>query len=93
MAVVAGATIAGCASHRRYDRYDRGREERREHGGVYDRSHRDYHAWNGSEERAYRRFLAERHREYRDFFRLRDQEQRDYWSWRHRHSDDDHDRR
>ena len=89
-AVVAGATMAGCASHRRYDR---GRDERREHDRVYDRDQRDYHAWNESEEHAYRRFLAERHREYRDFFRLKDKQQREYWSWRHRHSNDDHDRR
>src|SRR5580704_13158364 len=31
---------------------------------VYDRDHRDYHAWNRREDRAYRQYLAERHLRY-----------------------------
>jgi hypothetical protein len=89
-AILVGATTMGCAS--RSHRYDRGRDERRQHERIRDRDHRDYHAWNDREDRAYRHYLAERRRAYRDFFGLNDREQREYWTWRHNHSRDDYDR-
>ena len=55
---------------------------------VYDEPHRDYHRWNGEEERMYRQYLTERHRTYIEFRVLDRGDQDDYWRWRH-----DHDRR
>ena len=50
---------------------------------VYDRDHRDYHAWNVRENRAYRQYLAERHLRYLRYARQRRAEQSAYWQWRH----------
>ena len=52
---------------------------------FYDRSHRDYHRWNGNEDRRYRAYLAERHRRYLAFERASRDRQRAYWRWRHDH--------
>ena len=60
---------------------------------VYDEPRRDYHRWDGREERAYRLYLGERHIEYRDFRRLNRREQDGYWAWRHNHPDRDRDDR
>jgi hypothetical protein len=55
---------------------------------YYDRDHRDYHAWNDSESRAYRHWLVEeRHHAYHDWNRASSRERRDYWRWRHDHMD------
>lgn len=64
--------LAGFAAERRY----------------YDRDHRDWHAWNENENRAYRHWLMEerRERQYREYRRLRAERQREYWRWRHEHS-------
>jgi hypothetical protein len=60
---------------------------------VYDESRRDYHRWNGDEERFYRVYLSERRRPYIEFRRLNQREQEDYWEWRHsRERDRDRDR-
>jgi hypothetical protein len=90
-AALAAAAATGCASDPY--RHARGHDERGHYDRIHDRDHADYHAWNESEDRAYRRFLTERHRAYRDFYRLEEKEQREYWSWRHGHLSDDHDRR
>jgi len=50
---------------------------------VYDRDHRDYHAWNSGENRAYRQYLAERHLRYVRYARPRRVQQSAYWQWRH----------
>ena len=50
---------------------------------MYDRSHRDYHAWNGDEDRLYREWLGQRHQKYREFSHLNKKQQRAYWQWRH----------
>jgi hypothetical protein len=60
---------------------DRDHQERR----YYDRDARDYHSWNGDEDRAYRAYLQEQHREYRDFHRVKRDQQREYFRWRHEH--------
>jgi hypothetical protein len=52
---------------------------------IYDEPRRDYHRWNGGEERAYRAYLAERRREYVEFSRLERRDQEAYWEWRHSH--------
>ena len=45
---------------------------------YYDRDARDYHEWNGSENRAWHQYLEERHRDNRDFNRAKQEEQREY---------------
>jgi hypothetical protein len=56
---------------------------------YYDRDHRDWHAWNENENRAYRHWLMEERREhqYREYRRLNAGRQREYWRWRHEHAD------
>lgn len=56
---------------------------------YYDRSNKDYHAWNNNEDQAYRKYLQEQHRDYRDFNRANKRDQDNYWKWRHAHPDDD----
>lgn len=66
-----------------HDRDDyRGREHR-----YYDADHRDYHEWNGNEDRAYRRYWEYRHRRYRAWERANERQRREYWRWRHEHPD------
>jgi hypothetical protein len=63
-----------------------------EHDRMYqDRSHRDSHAWNADEDRAYRQYLQERRMRYHEFTRANQREQEDYWRWRHEHMDRDRD--
>jgi hypothetical protein len=54
---------------------------------YYDRNARDYHTWNGQEDRAYRVYLGEQHRDYREFRRTKAAQQREYFRWRHEHPD------
>lgn len=56
---------------------------------YYDRDHKDWHAWNDNENRAYRHWLMEERREhqFREYHRLHARDQREYWRWRHEHSD------
>jgi len=54
---------------------------------VYDPIHKDYHNWNGDEDRRYHTYMEERHEKYRDFSRLSKKQQREYWQWRHDHED------
>jgi hypothetical protein len=65
---------------------------------YYDRDAKDYHEWNGAENRAWHEYLEQQHREYRNFQRVKPDEQREYWRWRHQHEehrdrDRDRDRR
>lgn len=73
-----GVSIVAPVAMRADDRHDR---------RYYDRDHRDYHAWNDHEDRAYRIYLGERHREYREFARIDAGQRRDYFRWRHEHPD------
>jgi hypothetical protein len=54
---------------------------------YYDREGRDYHTWNGQEDKAYRVYLGEQHRDYREFNREKAARQREYFKWRHDHPD------
>jgi hypothetical protein len=56
---------------------------------YYDPSHRDYHVWNGDEDRAYRHWATEERHEVRvrAFNRRKRREQVEYWKWRHQHAD------
>jgi hypothetical protein len=79
MAALAGsAVLPATASAQERDHQ---RNERR----FYDRNHRDYHRWNGDEDRLYREYLESHHRRYRAFSRLSTSQQRAYWQWRHDH--------
>ncbi len=63
---------------------------------IYDRHHKDYHAWDDHEDRLYRSYLAERRREYIEYNRLKRGDQDRYWRWRHEHWEEherDRDRR
>ena len=60
---------------------DRDRHEQR----MYDRAHRDYHAWNGDEDHLYREWLRDHHHKYRAFSHMNKKQQRAYWQWRHDH--------
>jgi Ni/Co efflux regulator RcnB len=83
MLATLGAMPALAASATAQDRNDRARRQA-EHR-VYDRAHRDYHTWNGDEDRRYREFLTERRRTYREFSRVNRNRQTEYWQWRHAH--------
>jgi hypothetical protein len=52
---------------------------------IYDRSHKDYHPWNGDEDRAYRQYLVDHHRPYRAISRTSKKQQAEYWQFRHQH--------
>jgi len=66
---------------------------------YYDRDAKDYHQWNGDEDRTWRQYQEEQHRQYRDFSRSKRQQQQEYWRWRHQHEqheqheEREHDRR
>jgi hypothetical protein len=50
---------------------------------VYDRGTRDYHRWNGDEDRIYRQYMVDHHRTYRAFSRTTRKQQLEYWQFRH----------
>jgi hypothetical protein len=75
--LLSGAIMAPVAARAE----DRDRHEIR----YYDRDGRDYHAWNGDEDRAYRVYLQENHRNYREFRRVKYYQRRQYFRWRHEH--------
>ena len=77
-----------------HDRDDHDRDDHAKNQRIYDRDHKDYHNWNGDEDRNYRKWYNERHqgREYREYNRLNKHDQTAYWNWRHQHGDGDHDR-
>jgi Ni/Co efflux regulator RcnB len=76
------------------DEHNKDRDDRAKNQRVYDRDHKDYHNWNGNEDRNYRQWYGQSHngREYRDYNRLNHRDQTNYWNWRHQHGDGDHDR-
>lgn len=52
---------------------------------YYDRSGRDYHYWNGDEDRQYHAYVVEQHRQYVPFVRVRPRERQEYFRYRHEH--------
>lgn len=54
---------------------------------YYDRTGRDYHTWNNTEDRAYRAYLQEHQQNYRKFNKVNRSQQQQYFKWRHEHSD------
>lgn len=65
----------------------RTQEKRDDHNRrYYDRAHKDYHTWDGNEDRAYVRYQNEHH-ETHAFAELNSRQQTVYWNWRHSHPD------
>jgi ribulose kinase len=64
---------------------DRDHDGYRDDHRVYDRSHHDYHSWNGNEDRKYREYLETHHRHYTAYSRMNRTQQQAYWQWRHDH--------
>ena len=61
------------------------RDDHRGETRYYDQNNRDYHYWNGDEDRQYRTYLVERHRAYVPFVKVRVRERREYFKYRHEH--------
>lgn len=63
-------------------------EKREDHNNkrYYDKGHKDYHNWDGNEDRAYLRYQNEHH-ETHAFVELNGRQQTVYWNWRHSHPD------
>jgi hypothetical protein len=60
-------------------------EDHRGEVTYYDGDGRDYHNWNGDEDRQYRSYLVERHRTYVPFVKVRVRERQEYFRYRHEH--------
>jgi hypothetical protein len=60
-------------------------EDHRGEKRYYDRDHRDYHYWNGGEDRQYRAYLVEQHRVYVPFVRVNARRRQEYFRYRHEH--------
>jgi hypothetical protein len=71
---------------------DRDKDHSCPSSGYYDRDHKDCHAWDDHEGRAYQSWEETKHRTHREFSKLKNKEQSQYWKWRHEHPDDDKDR-
>src|ERR1700730_1365341 len=67
---------------------DRNQENRQGENNkrYYDKGHKDYHNWDGNEDRQYKRYQTEHH-ERRAFVPLNSRQQRVYWNWRHSNPD------
>jgi hypothetical protein len=79
-ALVGSALMPAAASAQ-----DRDHDWRHDDHRVYDRSHRDYHNWNGDEDRMYREYLETHHRHYLAYSHMNRKQQQAYWHWRHDH--------
>ena len=53
---------------------------------YYDKGHKDYHTWDGNEDRSYQRYQTEHHQR-RAFVQLSTRQQNGYWNWRHSNPD------
>jgi len=54
---------------------------------YFDKDGRDYHTWNGQEDRAYRFYLNDQHLAYREWRTVKGPDQTAYFRWRHTHPD------
>ncbi len=81
-ALVGTALLSADASAKDKDKH-KDKHKQKHDARVYDRGHRDYHNWNGDEDRFYRQYLDEHHHPYRAFSRMDRQQQLQYWRWRH----------
>lgn len=77
-ALMSGTALAG-------DHKPKHKQKQKHEARYYDRGNRDYHAWNGDEDRRYREYLTQHHRRYTIFSRMNQKQQHAYWQWRHDH--------
>ena len=83
-ALLPTAALAG-EKHKEKVKHGRALGHEKQERRIYDREHRDYHAWNTDEDRFYRDYLTEHHRPYLTFSRMNRKQQHAYWQWRHDH--------
>ena len=71
------------------DKDDRNQENRQGENNKrhYDKRHKDYHTWDGNEDRQYQRYQTERHEKH-SFSQLNNRQQEAYWNWRHSNPDE-----
>ena len=62
-------------------------EETAQQKRVYDSSHKQYHNWDGNEDKAWRQYQTDNHQKYRDYGKANKKDQSAYWSWRQDHPD------
>jgi hypothetical protein len=55
---------------------------------YYDKQHKDYHQWDGNEQKSYTVYLNENHIQVHAFKKAKPTEQQQYWQWRHEHPDE-----
>jgi len=67
---------------------DRNQENRQGENNkrYYDKGHKDYHTWDGNEDRSYQLYQTQHH-EKRAFVELNTRQQTVYWNWRHSNPD------
>jgi hypothetical protein len=80
------APLAMMAATSPQDNHDQENRQRENNKRYYDKSHKDYHTWDGNEDRAYQRFQTEHHQT-RAFVKLSSHQQTVYWTWRHNNPD------
>ena len=81
-------TVPVCLQAQDHDRDDRHHDRDDRHDRrYYDRHRRDYHEWNGNEDRAYHMYWEQQRHPYVDWDRANEAQRQRYWDWRHRHSD------
>jgi hypothetical protein len=54
---------------------------------VYDKEHKDYHNWDGNENKAWGQYLSDNHKSSHEYSKANKKEQSDYWNYRHAHPD------
>ncbi len=54
---------------------------------IYDKSHKDYHVWDGNEDRAYTTFRGSHPGYNEKFTKTSSKQQTTYWDWRHANPD------
>lgn len=59
---------------------------------VYDPDHKDYHNWDGNEQKQWKQYQSTEHLKYHDYSKANKNDQSNYWNWRH-DNDDKHDRK
>lgn len=64
--------------------------QRQDQQRYYDQQSKDWHQWNGDENKAWQRYQQEHHRNDRDFGKLSKREREEYFKWRHQHPDEHH---
>ena len=86
LAAALTAPVATMAAARPQDDRNHENSQGENNKRYYDKSHKDYHNWDGNEDRSYQRYQTERH-EKRPFVRLSTRQQTVYWNWRHSNPD------